>query len=211
MLMSATVRDVLRHLVAGFLLLVVLVASPAAALDLPARFVVAGMAVYLAAVPLILAVVPDHLPGDRFGPANAVTLVRMAATAVLTAALTLAEGALTDVRLGWLLAALAVGAFVLDGVDGWVARRTGVNSAFGARFDMELDAFVTLVLAALVWRLDKAGAWVLAAGLLRYGFIAARLSMAGAKGPTSAQQPPPGGVRIDGGGVVGGHRTGYSA
>lgn len=171
--MSATVRDVLWHLAAGFLLLVALLSMPAAALDLPGRFVVAGVAAYLAAVPLILAVLPDHLPGDRFGPANAVTLIRLAATAVLTAALTLSAGELSDARLGWFLAVLAVAAFILDGVDGWIARRAGVDSAFGARFDMELDAFVTLVLAALVWRLDKAGAWVLAAGLLRYAFIAA--------------------------------------
>ncbi|WP_404380306.1 CDP-alcohol phosphatidyltransferase family protein [Caenispirillum salinarum] len=171
--MSATVRDVLWHLAAGFVLLAVLLAMPTAALDLPVRFPVTGAAVYLAAVPLILAVLPDHLPGDRFGPANAVTLVRLSATAVLSAALALAPGVLADARLEWFLAVLAIGAFILDGVDGWIARRAGVDSAFGARFDMELDAFVTLVLAALVWRLDKAGAWVLAAGLLRYAFIGA--------------------------------------
>ncbi|EKV28569.1 CDP-alcohol phosphatidyltransferase [Caenispirillum salinarum AK4] len=171
--MSATVRDVLWHLAAGFVLLAVLLAMPTAALDLPVRFPVTGVAVYLAAVPLILAVLPDHLPGDRFGPANAVTLVRLSATAVLSAALALTPGELADARLEWFLAVLAFGAFILDGVDGWIARRAGVDSAFGARFDMELDAFVTLVLAALVWRLDMAGAWVLAAGMLRYAFIAA--------------------------------------
>jgi phosphatidylglycerophosphate synthase len=30
-----------------------------------------------------------------------------------------------------------------------------------------------VVLAALVWQLDKAGAWVLASGLARYAFVAA--------------------------------------
>jgi phosphatidylglycerophosphate synthase len=61
----------------------------------------------------------------------------------------------------------------LDGVDGWLARRTGLSSAFGARFDMETDAFFMLVLAILVWRHDKAGAWVIAIGLMRYAFVAA--------------------------------------
>ena len=49
-------------------------------------------------------------------------------------------------------------AAALDGVDGWVARRTRTASAFGARFDMETDALLILVLSALVWRVGKAGA-----------------------------------------------------
>ncbi len=64
-------------------------------------------------------------------------------------------------------------AAALDGVDGWIARRTRTASAFGARFDMETDALLILVLSALVWRSGKAGAWVLASGLMRYAFVAA--------------------------------------
>ena len=48
-----------------------------------------------------------------------------------------------------------------------------VGSAFGARFDMEVDALLILVLSAGVWWFDKAGAWVWLSGLLRYAFIAA--------------------------------------
>lgn len=62
---------------------------------------------------------------------------------------------------------------VLDGVDGWVARRTGTASAFGARFDMEVDAFLILALSVLAWQYQKAGAWVVLSGLLRYLFVAA--------------------------------------
>jgi phosphatidylglycerophosphate synthase len=68
---------------------------------------------------------------------------------------------------------IAAVAAALDGVDGWIARRTRTASAFGARFDMETDALLILVLSALVWRSGKAGAWVLASGLMRYAFIAA--------------------------------------
>jgi len=64
-------------------------------------------------------------------------------------------------------------ATVLDGVDGWLARRTRMESAFGARFDMETDALLIQVLAILAWQYGKAGAWVLASGLLRYLFVAA--------------------------------------
>ena len=38
-------------------------------------------------------------------------------------------------------------ALALDGVDGQVARRTRTVSALGARFDMEVDAFLVLVLS----------------------------------------------------------------
>ena len=69
-----------------------------------------------------------------------------------------------------LLGALAT---ALDGLDGWVARRTQTESAFGARFDVEVDALLILVLAILAWRYGKAGPWVLSSGLLRYAFVAA--------------------------------------
>ena len=41
-------------------------------------------------------------------------------------------------------------ALILDAVDGKVARRTGTASALGARFDMEVDAFLILVLSVYV-------------------------------------------------------------
>jgi phosphatidylglycerophosphate synthase len=43
-------------------------------------------------------------------------------------------------------------------------------TAFGARFDMETDAALTLILATLCCRFDKVGAWILAVGLMRYLF-----------------------------------------
>ena len=64
-------------------------------------------------------------------------------------------------------------AAALDGVDGALARGRGEASEFGARFDMETDALLILVLAALVWQHGKAGVWILLAGLLRYLFVAA--------------------------------------
>jgi len=70
-------------------------------------------------------------------------------------------------------ASLALLATLLDGVDGWLARRSKMESAFGARFDVEVDALLVQVLAILVWQYGKAGPWVLASGLLRYAFVAA--------------------------------------
>jgi phosphatidylglycerophosphate synthase len=72
----------------------------------------------------------------------------------------------------WTAVVVSTIAALLDIADGWVARRTGTATAFGARFDMEVDAVLIMVLAAVVWAWDKAGAWVLLSGLLRYGFVA---------------------------------------
>jgi len=73
----------------------------------------------------------------------------------------------------WLAVIAATIAAVLDGVDGWLARRSSSSSPFGARFDMETDALLILVLSMLAWRWGKAGAWVLLSGLMRYLFAAA--------------------------------------
>lgn len=106
------------------------------------------------------------------GPANRVTLARAVLVALVTGALAAPEWARAH---GLLVAAVAGVALLLDGVDGWVARRWRCESAFGARFDMELDAFLILVLSAHLLVLDKAGGWVLAIGAMRYVFVGATL------------------------------------
>jgi phosphatidylglycerophosphate synthase len=121
----------------------------------------------LAGGALLLGLAARHLESPAFGWANGVTLGRGALTLLLAAFVGVQGGSM----IGWLLVVLAVLAVLLDGVDGRLARRRNEASAFGARFDMETDALLILVLAVLVWRLDKAGAWVLAAGLLRYLFV----------------------------------------
>lgn len=105
-----------------------------------------------------------------FGWANRATLLRGTLVIVLVALAPFA-GDLTGSL--WLYGWMALLALILDGVDGKVARVTGSQSAFGARFDMELDALFILGLCVAVLALDKAGAWVLALGLVRYGFVAA--------------------------------------
>ena len=64
------------------------------------------------------------------------------------------------------LVALASTALVLDAVDGRVARRTGTVHPLGARFDMETDAFLILVLSVHV--AADLGWWVLGIGAARY-------------------------------------------
>jgi phosphatidylglycerophosphate synthase len=120
---------------------------------------------------LVLLGLAGHAPHRRFGLANAVTLSRAAGMALLIGIL--AEGVALAPAERWLIAAAGMGALLLDGVDGWAARKTGLSSPFGARFDMEVDALFVLVLSALVCRAGQAGGWVLTAGLMRYIFVLA--------------------------------------
>jgi phosphatidylglycerophosphate synthase len=103
-----------------------------------------------------------------FGPADRVTMTR-AVLAGGVAALT-ADSFSRPVPVPMLVALAAV-ALALDAADGQVARRTGTSSELGARFDMEADAFLILVLSVCV--ASQAGAWVLAIGAMRYAYVAA--------------------------------------
>ena len=103
----------------------------------------------------------------RFGAANVVTTVRSALVGLITAMVAASLIAPVSVPL---LVALTIPALALDAVDGWVARRTRSASELGARYDMEVDAFLLLVLSAFV--AQSLGGWVLAIGLMRYTFVA---------------------------------------
>jgi phosphatidylglycerophosphate synthase len=110
-----------------------------------------------------------HHPFPRFGAANQITAVRALIVALIA-------GLVGEPQRPMLATAAVAGGLLvtlLDSADGWAARRTGLASDFGARFDMEVDALLILVLAVLVWQYEKAGAWVLLSGLLRYLFLAA--------------------------------------
>jgi len=104
----------------------------------------------------------------RFGAANVVTSVRSTLVGVITGIVVTTFVVPVPVVL---LVALVVPALLLDAVDGWVARRTNSATELGARFDMEVDAFLLLALSAYVSQ--TLGAWVLAIGLMRYAFVAA--------------------------------------
>jgi phosphatidylglycerophosphate synthase len=112
-----------------------------------------------------------HHPHPRLGTANRITLARAGIACVIAAR------AIDPAPLGaperWLLAAIAGAALLLDGADGWAARRQGLASVFGARFDMEIDAFAILVLALTVTKAAAVSQWVLAIGFMRYLYLAA--------------------------------------
>lgn len=127
----------------------------------------AGMA-YLAVSTLLLSLGLRRRGAIRLGPANAVTQTRSMLVGVATALVAASFDRPVSTPLLVSIVALAL---LLDGVDGRVARRTGSESELGARFDMEVDAFLLLVLSVYDARL--VGWWVLSIGLMRYAFVAA--------------------------------------
>lgn len=134
------------------------------------------------ATALCLRGLPFH-PHRRLGLCNLVTLGRAAMVAVLAALLTRPDGLADDAGLAWAAVAFALAGLALDGVDGWLARRSGLASAFGARFDMEVDAALAAVLCGLAILSGKAGLWLLPLGVLRYAWVAAGVALRWLNGP----------------------------
>lgn len=130
----------------------------------------ASMGLLLAGAIMLWDRLPRHYAHHRFGACNTVTLLRAGLGATLVTPLLL-HGVGTGQS--WAVVLIASIALSLDGLDGWLARREGLVSGFGARFDMEVDAALALVLALLALANGTVGPVVLVLGLMRYAFVAA--------------------------------------
>ncbi|MBX2885660.1 MAG: CDP-alcohol phosphatidyltransferase family protein [Granulosicoccus sp.] len=110
-----------------------------------------------------------------FGAANTVTSVRAMCAALLFGLIPIAESlqSMTNAGWMWLITVLAILTVMLDGLDGYLARKYNTQSTFGARFDMEVDALLALIIALFLWQSNKVGIWILGLGIMRYAFIAA--------------------------------------
>ncbi|MGJ7484807.1 CDP-alcohol phosphatidyltransferase family protein [Variovorax sp. LT2P21] len=181
---DALQRDAAFSLACTGLGLVAVAAGVTVWAGMGAWFVPKAIAVFGVASALVWRALPTHGPHRRFGAANGITLLRLALVALLAAGV--GEPALQTPMLAWCLVVLATVGALLDAADGAIARRRGQASDFGARFDMETDALLIAVLSVLVLALDKTGAWVLAAGAMRYAFVLA----AGAWPWLAAPLPP---------------------
>jgi phosphatidylglycerophosphate synthase len=124
---------------------------------------------------VLAALIARHSRARSFGVADVVTLSRGLGVCFLAG---LALQALADgLPQHGVLIMIIMGTLclMLDGVDGLVARARGEASAFGARFDVETDAAMLIVLSVAVAALGIAGWWVLAIGAIRYGYVAMSL------------------------------------
>ena len=143
---------------------------------------IAAAGIYATVAVLVLQAVAQPDAPSRFGSANVVTLLRTGIAALVTGlalealvtgtGLLAAPGEIGDLW-AWAAPAGALLALILDGVDGWLARRRRAASAFGARFDIEADALMVLGLSLAALASGRAGPWVLTAGALRYIFLVA--------------------------------------
>ncbi|MFI7483512.1 CDP-alcohol phosphatidyltransferase family protein [Kocuria sp. M1R5S2] len=145
---------------------------------------------------------------EPYGPADRITVARSVLVAVSAALLPVGLAPVLE-RIAdrpadawcWAVFAVALPAWVLDGIDGRVARRTGTATQAGARFDQEVDAALLLILSvAVAVRLGLPGAWwVLLIGLMRYLFLLALRQR-----PTWRRPLPHSGYRRTTAGIQGG-------
>ncbi|RGC65882.1 CDP-alcohol phosphatidyltransferase [Micromonospora sp. MW-13] len=152
---------------AGLIVQFVLLAGLGATVGLGPAGWLAGLA-YQTALCALLARGLRRRGAAGLGPADVVTLGRAVLVGGVTALVV--DGFDRPAPVPPLVALAAV-ALLLDAVDGRVARGTGTASDLGARFDMEVDAYLILVLGAHL--APTVGGWVLALGALRYAFVAA--------------------------------------
>jgi phosphatidylglycerophosphate synthase len=134
---------------------------------------------YLVALAWLLSGALHRASRRSLGPADLVTLGRAGLVGAVTGLVT--DALVTGAAVVPALVAIAAVALALDAVDGRVARRTRTVSALGARFDMEVDAFLVLVLSVHVAGI--VGPWVLVIGGMRYAFVVAGWAMPWLRGP----------------------------
>lgn len=143
------------------------IAALTAVLPATAPGLLGAVLAFLLASTAVAVLMRRYYPHRRIGGCNVVTLLRAGLVCALLMPL------MADRPAGWAVAVVAGIGLAMDGLDGFLARRSGLVSAFGARFDMEVDAALALVLALHVIAGTAVGAEVLVLGLIRYVFVLA--------------------------------------
>ncbi|MEX2467285.1 MAG: CDP-alcohol phosphatidyltransferase family protein [Gemmatimonadota bacterium] len=162
---------VLVDLATAALPLLATAAATSRLLGLPTSHVAISGAGYVVLALALLRLAPRALPAPGIGWANRITLFR-AVLSIPVVALLFHPGSVPEHGAWWVIGVAGI-ALALDGVDGAVARRTGTETGFGARFDMEVDALLILALSVLAWTSTPLGFWVVGIGAIRYLFLAA--------------------------------------
>lgn len=96
-------------------------------------------------------------------PANIITSLRL----LLVLYICYTHHSIPDVT----LAILAIIILLLDGVDGYLARKFNSVSDFGAYLDMETDAFYVCSMVSVLCAQQKAGLWLMGIAGLRYAYF----------------------------------------
>ncbi len=98
-----------------------------------------------------------------FGYANMVTGLRLLVILLLAAYF--------EHLADWQIALTGITVVILDGVDGWLARRFVQESYIGAYFDMETDVVYVLAFSTILFLTGKVGDWIFFPALLRYFYV----------------------------------------
>tara|TARA_B100000029_G_scaffold282755_1_gene276643 strand:+ start:2055 stop:2762 length:708 start_codon:yes stop_codon:yes gene_type:complete len=142
-------------------------------LSLRTDYFIKTIGLYVAVATLLLANIPNTLSGPGLGHANRITLLRTTLIVPIAAMITIPV-TLNTTGAWWIITISAI-ALMLDGLDGRVSRIKQCETTFGAKFDMELDAFFLFILSVLVWQSGKIGVWITAIGIIRYAFVISTL------------------------------------
>ena len=157
-------RGVLRDLILSLLIgAIVALAAAFLLVGLQSSALLAALAFYFSGSLLIVQLFRRGFPHSQLGLGNLVTLGRF----VLVSALFSVSFGLVNT---WLIIFLAVFALVLDGFDGFFARKAKKVSEFGARLDMEVDSALAAVLALSLWSAGLVGIEILLLAIPRYLF-----------------------------------------
>lgn len=115
---------------------------------------------------LIVLLLRSGYPHPTLGFGNLVTLGRFIAVAALASSL-------LGLANAWFVVLVALISLIFDGVDGYLARKEGRVSDFGARLDMEVDSALAMLLALNLWLSGITGPIILLLGFPRYLFVGA--------------------------------------
>lgn len=97
------------------------------------------------------------------GYANRVTFLRNSLTLIL--------GFLSFHLSDYQIVSCAIVIILLDGVDGYLARRFKHESLFGVNFDIETDAFYVAMMSLILYNSEFLGFWIIIPGFLRYFYV----------------------------------------
>ncbi|MDY7095862.1 MAG: CDP-alcohol phosphatidyltransferase family protein [Acidobacteriota bacterium] len=102
-------------------------------------------------------------PGDRFNFVNWITVARILAGVTVV---------ITPILFGPMFACIQViSLWVIDGIDGRLARRFNLVSVLGGNLDKEGDAIITVTVCLMLIHLDRIGLWILVIGLIRFVYL----------------------------------------
>ncbi len=116
---------------------------------------------------------------DQLTTGTRFTIIRVSIVSLMGGLAVLPTATQPDPLL-WALAAMGLGAALLEATDNWLARITGSVSGYSERLSAMTGAFFALVLALLPMQLGLIDVWIIAAGI--FGFSAVAIAPRGLRG-----------------------------